>query len=606
MPGPTRGSSRPKIFEPIGEDSSRRGRVSAEGRLRSAASAGSVSALPEFREAETKARRFGRELPGDASTFRGGFGIGSSVRRGFWEKASRNFADFFRGIGKGPAGTVLLACGEWLRAGLETLASASRELFRAWARGRPFPLLMGLQFLLLEKDSFSVEHPLDRAWELGEGGALRLDARYVAESGAVLELHEGRPRLRPARGSAEIWIQRGDEFRRLDPTGEVFLEAGTLFFVGGRPEAAHRLGFDAGRMRAYRVEGPAEAGRWVLRELAHAEERWQEFQVEALVRRAGLPEAEAREMTDGLHREIEATGWSPEQKAQFAKRELLSEAWLQVFRLAGFRRFPIYDSLAELLRLFREGAWAPEDSHFLMEGLVRRGSLSPGGFDAETAFPGWEGMRKLGVAPSEMLEWTAALARSGAEFEAALHYFPKNLKILTEYGLTRPEAAAWLLDILAGLGESARVVKPDNLLPFLRDAELNPGQVRSLLRTLIDVLGGAARRDEQIRGAMEEIFGEEADAHLVDASEFSTVWGNPAVFSYFVQVTAAFAKGLNHFGIPAETRLELMTAMIEAYREEVDKTFMDLMMPEYEGFFAAWPKTLPELLEEMRQYTRKN
>ncbi|MCC7343427.1 MAG: hypothetical protein IT573_00715 [Deltaproteobacteria bacterium] len=517
-----------------------------------------------------------------------------------------NFADFLRGIGKGPARTVLFACGEWLRAGLETFASASRELFRAWARGRPMPLLMGLHFLLMERDAFSVEHPLDRAWELGEGGTLRLDARYVPESGAVLELHEGRPRLRPVRESAEIWIQQGGEFRRLGPIEEVLLEPGSLFFVGGMPEAAHRRGFDAGRMRAYRVEGPAEAGRWGLREFAHAEERWQDFQVEALVRRAGLPEAEAREMTEGFHREIEATGWSPEQRAQFAKQELLSGPWLQVFRLTGFRRFPIYDSLAESLRLFREGAWAPEDSYLLMEGLARRGALSPGGFDAEMAFPGWEGMRKLGLAPSEMLEWTSALARSGAEFEAALHYFPKNLKVLTESGLTRPEAAAWLLDILSGLDEMGRVVKPDNLLPFLRDAELSPEQVRILLRTLIDVLGEAARRDEQVRGAMEEIFGAEADAHLVDASEFAKVWGNPAVFSYFVQVTAAFAKGLNHFGIPAETRLELMTAMIEAYREAVDKTFMDLMMPEYEGFFAEWRETLPELLEEMRQYTRKN
>jgi len=580
--------------------------MSAEGRFNSAASAGADSALPEFRDAETKARRFGRDLPESAPTFRSGFGAGNSFRRGLWEKASRNFAELFGGIGKSSAGMALLACGEWLRAGLETLASASRDLVRAWARGRPAPLLMGLGFLLMERDSFSLEHPLDRAWELAEGGPQRLDARYVPESGALVDLREGRPRLRVARESNEIWIQQGEEFRRLGPAEEVLLEAGTLFFVGGRPEATHRRGFDPERIRAFRVETSADERRWILREFAHAEERWQDFQVEALVRRAGLPEAEARKMTEGLHREIEATGWTPDQMAQFAKQELLSEAWILVFRLTGLRHFPTYDSLAELLRLFREGAWAPEDSHFLMEGLVRRGSLSPGGFDAETAFPGWEGMRKLGVAPSEMLEWTSALARSGAEFEAALHYFPKNLKVLTESGLTRPEAAAWLLDILSGLGESARVVKPDNLLPFLRDAELSPAQVRSLLRTLIDVLGEAARRDEQIRGAMEEIFGAEADAHLVDASEFSKVWGNPAVFSYFVQVTAAFAKGLNGFGIPAETRLELMTAMIEAYREEVDKTFMDLMMPEYEGFFAAWRVTLPELFEEMRQYTRKN
>lgn len=606
MPGPTRGSLRPKILESAGEASSRKGRVSPEGRHRSAASVASSSSLPEFRKAESKARRFGRELPGEAPTFRGGLGIGSSFRRGLWEKASSNFADFFRGIGKGPAGTVLLACGEWLRAGMETLASASRELFRAWARARPAPLLMGLHFLLMEKDAFSVEHPLDRTWELGEGGALRLDARYAPESGALLDLREGRPRLRAARESNEIWIQDGGEFRRLRSAEEVLLETGTLFFVGGPPRAANRRGFDAERMRAYRVEVSAEAGRWLLRELAHAEERWQDFQVEALVRRAGLPEAEAREMTEAFHREIEATGWSPEQKARFAKQDLLSDVWLQVFRLTGLRRFPIYDSLAELLRLFRESSWAPEDSYLLMEGLVRQGSLSPGGFDAETAFPGLEGMRKLGVAPSEMLEWTSALARSGAEFEAALHYFPKNLKILTEYGLTRSEAAAWILDVLAGLGESARVVKPENLLPFLRDAELNPEQVRSLLRTLIDVLGDAAHRDEQIRGAMEEIYGAQTGANLVETSEFSKIWGNPAVFSYFVQVTAAFAKGLNRFGIPAETRLELMTAMIEAYREEVDKTFMDLMMPEYEGFFAAWRETLPELLEEMRQYNRKN
>ncbi|MCC6273089.1 MAG: hypothetical protein IT572_06445 [Deltaproteobacteria bacterium] len=580
--------------------------MSAEGRFNSAASAGADSALPEFREAETKARRFGHDLPGEAPTFRVGFGAGKSLRDGLWEKASKNFAELFGRIGKGAAGTALLACGEWLRAGLETLVSASWELFRAWARGRPAPLLMGLHFLLMEKDTFSVEHPLDRAWELGEGGSLRLDARDAPESGALLELREGRPRLRSARESDEIWVQRDGEFRRLGPAEEVLLETGTLFFVGARPEGAHRRGFDPRDTRAYRVEDPAGSGSWSVRELAHAEQRWEDLQVDALVRGLGLTEAEARETIGDFHRELAASGWSEAQRARFARLEFLGDTWMKTFRLLGFKRPPLYDSVAELLRHFRESHWEAEGSFVFLEGMVREGGLSPGGFEAEAVFHGLEALRKLGVTAPEMLSWSLAVARSGAEFEAALHYFPKNLKVLTESGLTRPEAAAWLLDILSGLGESARVVKPDNLLPFLRDAELNPEQVRSLLRTLIDVLGDAAHRDEQIRGAMEEIYGAQTGANLVETSEFSKIWGNPAVFSYFVQVTAAFAKGLNGFGIPAETRLELMTAMIEAYREEVDKTFMDLMMPEYEGFFAAWRVTLPELFEEMRQYTRKN
>lgn len=608
MPGPTRGTLRPRTLESLRENSSR-DPVSSGRRSIAPPMNPQASSLREVRDAEASRRRFGRDpesfftnsTVGDA-----GRGVLGSPATGIGGRARRLLGDFYRRAFHGPLASFLSAGGDIFRAYAESLATLSRDFVRAWARGAPGPLLMGLGFLLVDRDSFQSEHPLDRVREFEEGRPLQLEERYLPDSGALLYVHEGRAMLQSARAFGEIWIQEGADFRRLELGERRELAPGTLFFVGGRPEAAHRRGFDPKSTRAYRVEGPAAAGRWSVRELAHAEGKWEEFQVESLVRRLNLTEAEAREMTEDFHREIAASGWSEAQKAQFAGLDFLGEGWVKTFRMLGFKRLPVYDCLAELLRGLREASWTPEDAFFLLEGMARQGGLSPGGFDAEAVFHGLEAMRKLGLAAPEMLEWTLALAKSGAEFEAALHYFPKNLKLLTDHGLERAAAGAWLLDILAGLGESARVIKPENLLPFLRDAEFSPGQTRSLLRTLIDVLGEAARRDEQIRGAMEEIFGAEAGAHLVDASEFAKVWGNPAVFSYFVQVTAAFAKGLNSFGIPAETRLELMTAMIEAYREAVDKTFMDLMMPEYEGFFAEWRETLPELLEEMRQYTRKN
>ncbi len=478
---------------------------------------------------------------------------------------------------------------------------AFREAYRRWSLGPPGFLLMGASFLLTDGSlSFQAENSLDRTYPIKEGRFFNLDESMLPfrwPHWTKGDLPAVSMRVGPAgvdffnpRG-AEIWIRKEGELRRLEEWDEALLQHGDIFILGEKPLFMDRNGFARDRSTVFRVEHTLDG--WSVRELAHAEEKIEDYHIERVARGLGIANKLAREMLEPFHRELDRSGWTQEQKVAFLAKDFMDPEYFEMLARMGFNVIPVYQSMEDMLRLLREDSWSPADTYRIMKAIVDEGpGFEPAGFTERIAVQSIGALREMGFETGEIAQWTAKIMRGRSDFDDFFSDFPAALKALIDLGVEQAAAAPLLIEtfqLLRGQEYSPEALAAVHTL--VRFSQFEAGQILSLIRTLVEFFNYAAKRDEGLAKALAE----------PDAPQFSAdLWEDPNIAVLFLETAARFGAFLRQFEIPSPTRLRLIEEMIKTYEDGAVSSMRNLMQATYWDYFSDWRVTLNELFEELK------